>query len=94
MEEIRIYNSNTYLNKVIPDLSDGDLGKLFKLYSFISSNNVLIKDGIIMTKKDISNVLKIKIKATERFIKRLKDKEILCTSTEEYKINPKYCYFV
>ena len=93
MEEIRIYNSNTYLNKVVPPLSDGDLGKLFKLYSYVSSG-VLIKDNKAMTKKDISDFLRIEIKATERFIKRLKDKYIMFISAEGYKINPKYCYFI
>ena len=93
MEEIRIYNSNTYLNKVVPPLSDGDLGKLFKLYSYVSSSGVLIKDNKAMTKKDISDFLKIGIKATNRFIKRLKDNDILFISKEGYKVNPKYCYF-
>lgn len=60
--------------KFIPNLTDGELGKLYKLLTK-SVDGILIKGDSFrsnpMNKYDISKFLNIEIKATERFIKRL-----------------------
>ena len=83
------------------NLTDADLGKFLKLTSktIPTSNVLLLKSDSRsnpMTKKDIGNLLNTEIKATERFLRRFINANILekCiyNNKKAYKINTDYIY--
>jgi len=75
----------------LPNLTDADLGKFYKLLLNTTINNNIIYTKLDirskpMNKYDIMKILNIEVKATERFTKRLKDLEIL-------KYNEDKCFY-
>jgi len=95
------YESYIKINHKIPELSDGDLGKFYKILSKLShkANTLLTKKDIRsnpVTKEEIGNLLKLDIKPTERYLKRLRDKGIIKQVTMIDKVhlmvNPIYAF--
>lgn len=95
------YESFIKLNNKIPNLSDSELGKFYKILSRLSHNaNTLLSKKDIRSKPldkfDISELLGIDIKPIERYLKILKDKNIIkkCTMGDNsyYMINPVYAF--
>jgi len=95
------YDNYVKLNKQIPDLSDADLGKFYKILNKLThkANTLLNKNDTRsnpMNKNDISECLGLDIKPTERYLKKLKDKSIIKSVTigskSHYMINPLYAF--
>jgi len=95
------YENFIKINHTIPDLSDGDLGKFYKILTKLSykANTLLTKKDIRsnpVNKEDISTLLKIGIKPTERYLTRLREKNILrqviLTDKTHLMVNPIYAF--
>ena len=95
------YDNYIKLNKQIPDLSDSDLGKFYKILNKLThkSNTLLSKNDIRsnpLNKEEIAELLGLGIKPTERYLKKLKDKGIIkltiINNKQHYMINPLYAF--
>lgn len=95
------YENYIKINHKIPDLSDAELGKFYKILSKLThkANTLLTKKDVRsnpITKNEISKLLNIDTKPTERYLKRLKDKGIIKQVTivdkKHYMINPIYAF--
>ena len=95
------YDNYIKINKKIPNLNDSDLGKFYKILNKLThkSNTLLNMDDIRsnpLSKIEISNLLGIGIKPTERYLKKLKDKgiikHIIIDNKNHYMINPIYAF--
>ena len=95
------YDNYVKLNKQIPDLSDADLGKFYKILNKLThkANTLLNKNDTRsnpMKKNDIAELLNLEIKATERYLKKLKDKGVIklvvIGDKSHYMVNPLYAF--
>jgi len=95
------YENYIKINHKIPDLTDAELGKFYKILSKLShkANTLLTKKDIRsnpVTKNDLCELLNIDIKPTERYLKKLKDKGIIKQVNIGVKthlmINPIYAF--
>ena len=95
------YENFIKINQKVPDLTDSELGKFYRILTKLTykANTLLVKSDVRsnpLTKKEISEVLNIDIKATERYLKKLKDNNIIkYTAIGEKKyfmVNPIYAF--
>lgn len=95
------YESYIMVNREIPNLSDADLGKFYKIMLNLThkANTILNKIDVRsnpMKKQDIAKILNIEVKSTEQYLKRLKDnrviKEIVINNKKYLMINPRYAF--
>jgi DNA-binding Lrp family transcriptional regulator len=93
------YENFIKINQKIPELTDSELGKFYKILTKLTrkANTLLIKNDVKsnpLTKNEISQLINIDIKATERYLKKLKDKNIIkhisIGDKKYFMINPIY----
>lgn len=95
------YENFIKINQKIPDLSDADLGKFYKILTRLTykANTLLIKTDVRsnpLTKKELCELLGLELKAVEQYLKRLKDKNILKYTVvgdkKHWMVNPLYAF--
>lgn len=100
-KEWKLYNKKIFNNETINitrddfEITDGDLGKLIRIFQ-----KCIIKTNLLYSKlntksspadkNDLSLILNIDIKATERFIKRMIDKGIFFKNNKFIFVSDKY----
>lgn len=100
--DVNKYKDYISISYQIPsNITDADLGKFLKLLTKTNNKlNILFSKKSVnsnpLTKMDISKILEISIKPTERFLKRLIDLQILFKviykNKEAYAVNEEYIY--